>query len=73
MEKLIIYKGKEVVNEITDKVSIYARLAGELIAKKLCECKYIKRIKRVNLYNGYEEITVVYDNECKLVFTIKNH
>ena len=51
---------------------VYQRLAEDLIAKKINQCRYISRITRTNLYNGFAQITVIYDNGVKTIYTIKN-
>ena len=51
---------------------VYKRLAEDLISKKLNQCTYIKSIRRQNLYNGYAEITVIYDNNVKAIYTIES-
>jgi hypothetical protein len=62
----------EVKNEITDVYNIYKNLAGDLIAKKLNACTYIKTIKRQSNYDGTQTITVTYNNDCRSVYTVKN-
>lgn len=56
----------------TDSAEVYKFLAEELIAKKINACTYIRSIKRVNLYNGYQRITIAYDNGGRAVYTVKN-
>ena len=55
-----------------DPVDVYQALAEVLIAKKINLCKYVVRIKRDNLYNGYQKITVTYANNYRDIFIIKN-
>lgn len=57
---------------ITDAGEIYERLAQSLIAKKIHCCKWIKSIKRVNLYNGFQRITITEINGLKTEYIIKN-
>lgn len=56
----------------TDTAEVYKWLAEELIAKKINACTYIRSIKRDNLYNGFQRITVAYDNGGRSVYTVKN-
>ena len=63
----------EVSNVTTDEKTVYESLTYDLIAKKINCCTYIKSIKRVNLYNGYQKITVTYDNKCRSIYQIENH
>lgn len=75
-EKLTIYtkeqnKWHESL-EICDTLEIYQRLSRDLIAKKINACLYIKKIERVNLYNGTQKITIYYDNGVKAVYVVKN-
>lgn len=56
----------------TDATSVYEWLSNELIAKKLNGCTWIKSIKRVNLYDGNQKITVTYDHGGRSVYTVKN-
>lgn len=55
-----------------DALYVYQRLTEDLIAKKINCCTYITRISRNNLYNGYAQITVNYNNNVKVIYTIKN-
>jgi hypothetical protein len=58
----------------TDEKQVYDDLAHELIAKKINNCLWIRSIKRENLYNGYERITVYYDHgEGRRVYTVTSH
>lgn len=59
--------------EFTNKETIYRDLAESLISKKINKCTYITRITRVNLYNGYEKITVTYTNDVRRIYTIESH
>ena len=76
MEKLTVYikDGKNYVETYatTDALIIYQRLTNSLIAKKINCCKWIKSITRVNLYNGYQKITVFENNGCKSEYIIKD-
>ena len=69
MEKLTVYikDGKNYIETYStvDPVIVYQRLTGALIAKKINCCKWVRSIKRVNLYTGYQKITVVQDNGVK--------
>lgn len=55
-----------------DSAYIYGRLAADLIAKKLNNCLYIKRIVRHQLYNGTSNIVVTYDNDTRATYTIED-
>ena len=76
MEKLTVYikDGKNYVETYssTDTETIYRRLTNSLIAKKINCCKWVRSIKRVNLYNGYQKITVLQDNGVKDEYIIKD-
>ena len=76
MEKLTVYikNGKKYIETYssTDPETIYKRLTSCLIAKKINCCKWIKSIRRANLYNGYQKITVSQDNGVKEEYIIKN-
>ena len=76
MEKLTVYikDGKNYIETYatTDPVNIYQRLTNTLIAKKINCCKWVKSIKRVNLYNGYQKITVLQDNGVKEEYIIRD-
>lgn len=76
MEKMTIYvrhgKSYEQNHEITDKATVYERLTNDLIAKKINACTYIKSIKRINLYTGFQKIIVYYDNGVKTEYIVKN-
>ena len=58
----------------TDPGEVYKWLTDSLIAKKLNACQYIRTIKRENLYNGFQKITVTYSNEYggRSVFYVPN-
>lgn len=60
-------------HEVTDEKEIYESLAHDLIAKKLSSCTWIKSIKRVQNYDGTITITVNYDNNCRSLYTVKDH
>lgn len=55
----------------TDATEIYKRLAETLIAKKINCCNWVKSIKRENLYNGYQKITVNQINSIKEIYIVK--
>lgn len=50
----------------------YHCLSHDLIAKKINQCRYIKRISRKSLYNGYSNIIVLYDNDVRATYTIED-
>ncbi len=54
-----------------DPVEVYKALVEDLIAKKINACAYIRSIKRENLYNGFQRITVSHENGVKAVYTVK--
>lgn len=66
-------KKYEVTNVIENRTEVFESLARDLVNKKLCACTYIKSIKRVNLYNGFEKITVTYDNDVRRIYVIESH
>ena len=66
-------KTYEVSRIIEDRAEVYESLARDLISKKINSCGYIKSIKRVQLYNGYEKITTTYDNGVRRIYTIESH
>ena len=55
-----------------DVAKVYKDLAEELINKKINACTYIKSIRREQLYNGFINITVLYDHGGKRIYTINN-
>lgn len=55
-----------------DSAYLYRRLSHDLIAKKINQCRYIKRITRYSLYNGYSNIIVLYDNGVRATYTIED-
>lgn len=74
---MVIYEAKEGSrytetwrNE--DPAEVYKDLAEELINKKLNECRYIRSIRRKNLFNGFQQITVTYDHGGRRTYTVKN-
>jgi hypothetical protein len=75
MEKLTVYvkENNKYIETYTttDAETIYRRLTEELIAKKINCCKWIQSIKRVNLYTGYQKITVHETNGIKAEYIIK--
>ena len=57
----------------TDEKQVYEDLLHELISKKINACTWIKSIKRRNLYNGFQEITVSYDHGGRRIYQITDH
>ena len=55
-----------------DQLTVYQQLTATLIAKKINNCNYIKSIKRENLYNGYQKITVLETDDVKKEFIVKD-
>lgn len=75
IEKVVEVKnaGKWIMSHIvTDELEIYKSLSADLIAKKLNNCSYIKTVKRVCNYDGTQNITVTYNNDCRAIYTVKN-
>lgn len=76
MEKLTVYirENNKYIETYatTDPETIYRRLTNTLIAKKINCCKWVRSIKRVNLYNGYQQITVLENNGCKEEYIIQD-
>ena len=66
-------KTYEITRTCEDRAEVYESLARDMINKKLCGCTYITSIKRVNLYTGFEKITVNYNNGVRRVYTIESH
>lgn len=75
MEQLTVYikdgKNYRETYQTNDPLIIYQRLANTLIAKKINCCKWVKSIKRVNMYNGYQKI-LVYEINGISEFIIKD-
>ena len=63
----------EISNTCNDVTEVYKSLANDMISKKLNQCTYIKSIKRTPLYNGFDRITVTYDNQVRRIYTIESH
>lgn len=57
----------------TNELDVYRWLVDDLISKKMCGCRYIKRIVRTSNYDGTQNIVVYYDNNVRNTYTIKNH
>lgn len=66
-------KNYEVTRVFEDRAEVYESLARDMVNKKLCCCTYIKSIKRIQLYNGFEKIIVSYDNNVRITYTIESH
>ena len=56
-----------------EEKQVYEDLAHELIAKKINGCTWIRSIKRVPLYTGFDRITVQYDHGGRRVYTVTSH
>lgn len=56
--------------ECHDGERTYRDLSNELIAKKINACTWIRSIKRIPLYNGFDRITVTYDHGGRRVYTV---
>ena len=66
-------KNYEITRTCEDRAEVFEALARDLINKKICSCTYIKSIKRIQLYNGFEKIIVTYDNNVRTTYTIDSH
>lgn len=53
-------------HETTNPEQVYKKL----LDKKINACLYIRKIKRVNLHNGFNRVTVYYDNGVKTDYII---
>lgn len=75
MEQLTVYikdgKNLKETYSTNDPLIIYQRLSNSLIAKKINCCKWIKSIKRINMYNGFQKI-LIYEIGGVSEFVIKN-
>lgn len=56
----------------TDELEVYQSLSADIIAKKINGATWVKSIKRINNYDGTQNITVTYDNDCRSIYTVKN-
>ena len=56
-----------------DQAAVYKQLCGDLIAKKLEQCSYIKSVKRVQNYDGTIDIIINYNNDCRNIYTVKGN
>ena len=57
---------------VTDELEVYQSLSADIIAKKINGATWVKSIKRVSNYDGTQNITVTYDNDCRSIYTVKN-
>ena len=53
-----------------DSELVYKELAHDMWAKHICKASYIKRISDKSNYDGTREITVLYDNGVKRIYTV---
>ena len=60
----------EECHETTNPEQVYKKLLDDMISKKLNGCTYIRKIEKVSLYNGFNRITVYYDNGVKTDYII---
>ena len=51
---------------------IYKDIATAMINKKICKCTYIRRIERIQLYNGFQKIIITYDNNFRAIYIIES-
>lgn len=63
----------ELYSTYTEPAEVYADLCSDLINKKINKFKSITSIKREPLYNGYQKITVNYNNGCRTTYIIADH
>ena len=66
-------KTYEVERVIEDRAEVYESLARDMVNKKFCCCTCIKSIKCTQLYNGFEKITVSYNNDVRKIYVIESH
>lgn len=57
-------KNPVITYETEKENEVFEKLASDLYNKKLCNCSYIKSIKRIQRYT-HDELIVTYDNKCK--------
>lgn len=70
-EILVKVNGKYSTSAIwRDENLVYKELSHDLWAKHVAKVTYIKRITDRNNYNGTREITVLYDNGVKRIYTV---
>ena len=53
-----------------DSELVYKELAHDMWAKHIAKAAYIKRISDKSNYDGTREITVLYDNGVKRIYTV---
>lgn len=70
IECVTVYVDGEVVRTSTEKETIFRDLTSDLIAKKMNKCTYITSIRREQLYSGFINIIVYYNNGVKRVYHI---
>lgn len=63
--------GYETVFTEDDEKSVYKNLSDDLTKKYLVKVSCITRIRRVDLQNGYQKITVTYNNNTRVIYTIQ--
>ena len=76
IQKIVEIKngGKWEVSHICkDEKEIYKDLSNALISKKLHQCSYIRSIKDKCNYDGTRNITILYSNNVKATYTVKDH
>ena len=56
---------------VTDELEVYQSLSADIIAKKINCATWVKSIKSINNYDGTQNITVTYDNDCRSIYTVK--
>lgn len=60
------------VHVCNNEKEVYKQLSHDLIAKKINCCTYIKSIKRVNNYDGTINVTVMYSNNVRRIYTVED-
>ena len=51
---------------------IHERVAHDLLAKYMQKCRWILRMNRTQLYNGFEKIVVTYNNKCRNTYIVES-
>lgn len=70
-EILVKVNGKYSTSAIwREQELVYRELSHDLWAKHIAKATYIKRITDKSNYDGTREITVLYDNGVKRIYTV---
>lgn len=62
---------KTSADPVTNEARVYESLARDLMAKKIHQCKWIKRIGYNSNYDGTCNIEVIYDSDVKAIYTVR--